>query len=412
MKTKKLIVIYPYKFSDFLWKLLELEELSKYVEVIVWDVSKISSPRFSSQIVGKLTPRDQIIRLESIVSFNSELKNLLSENNEEDICILNEIPQGNYRDFILNAFLSFKLQGKEVKVFDLYNGGVLIHSAGPVDEFGRKSIMQRFISVVKLSSSLKEFLRKFSSYTFNKLGEFFRKPLTHRLVAGEVWKSEAKRGVSQGVRIIEGHSHDYSTYLREVHSRNRSESIGLATLLDGAGPYFKSDALLTGRKVYFTSEVWYPALSNFFEFLESDRQLTVRVAGHYKTNFDSPSLLFGNREVVYGRTPELVASSKFVITRISTAISFAVLYKKPIIFIYSDQLLKDSEFMSQIISISNVLGTSPINIDHFPTNLESYLRVNEDKYKRYTLDFLTSKPNGVPNYRIILQDIMGVKVAN
>ena len=164
--------------------------------------------------------------------------------------------------------------------------------------------------------------------------------------------------------------------------------------------------------MYFTSEVWYPALSNFFEFLEGDRQLTVRVAGHYKTNFDSPSLLFGNREVIYGRTPELVASSKFVITRISTAISFAVLYKKPIIFIYSDQLLKDSEFMSQIISISNVLGTSPINIDHFPTNLESYLRVNEDKYRKYTLDFLTSKPNGVPNYRIILQDIMGVKVAN
>jgi hypothetical protein len=180
--------------------------------------------------------------------------------------------------------------------------------------------------------------------------------------------------------------------------------------LDGAGPFYNSDSLLTGRNTFFSSDVWYPALSKFFDFLEDGQKIRVIVAGHYKTKFDSPSELFGDREVVYGQTPALVETSQFVLTRMSTAVSFAVLYKKPILLIYSDQLLKDSEFMDQVYGLSRLLGTSPLNIDDFPKNIDHYLQVNDEMYEKYVHDVLTSEPLGAPNYKIILEDIMGIKV--
>jgi hypothetical protein len=308
--------------------------------------------------------------------------------------------------------LSIKFYKKDLKIFDLYNGGVPLHYTSEITDFKRKSHLSSLILTIRESSNPAEFLQKLFAFIFGKVDNLLPKILTHRLVAGEVWLTEASKNIGLGVQIVKGHSHDYSQYLRVVKSAEKQNGIHSVTLLDGAGPYSQSDSLLTRRSVFFSSEVWYPALSNFFDFLEGEQKVKIRIAGHYKTSYESSSELFGGREVIYGQTPELVESSQFVLTRMSTAVSFAVLYRKPILFIYSDQLLKDSEFMGHILGFSALLGTYPINIDHFPKNINPYLKVNEKLYEQYIHDVLTSKPLGEPNYEIILKDIMGIKVVD
>jgi hypothetical protein len=409
-KTKKFLVIYPYRFNDFLWNLLELDEISEFAEVVVWDVSLISSARFSRGLKGKRTPRSEIIILNSFLDLNRQLKKFLSERNPQDVCILNEVGQTSFQNFLVNLILAFKLYKKDVKIFDLYNGGVpLLNTSGATD-VKKKSHFSKLISTIRKSSNTAEFLQKLVAFFSSKLHNFLPKILTHRFVAGEVWHKEASKSIGLGVQIVKGHSHDYSQYLKLVMSAEKQTTIQSATLLDGAGPFSQSDSLLTRRGVFFSSEVWYPALSNFFDFLEGTQRIKIRIAGHYKTCYDSPSELFGGREVIYGQTLELVESSQFVLTRMSTAVSFAILYKKPILFLYSDQLLKDSEFMGNVFGFSALLGTSPINIDHFPKNIDHYLAVNDEMYEKYIHDVLTSKPLGAPNYKIILEDIMGIKV--
>lgn len=406
----KFLVIYPYRFNDFLWNLLELDEISEFAEVMVWDVSMISSPRFSSGLRGQFSVKKEVSSLASLVALNRKLRELLHENIHQEVCILNEIGQNSFQNFLINFVISRNIHKKDVKVFDLFNGGVPIHYASQITDIKRKNYYSKLASTVKVSSNPKEFQQKLSAFFFGKLSRCFNKPLTHRLVAGRVWEKEASQNVSLGVQIVKGHSHDYSLFLRAAKSLREQTSEGTAIFLDGAGPFYNSDSLLTGRNTFFSSDVWYPALSKFFNFLEDEQKLRITVAGHYKTNFDSPSGLFGDREVIYGQTPTLVESAQFVLTRMSTAVSFAVLYKKPILFIYSDQLLKDSEFMDQAHGLSRLLGTFPLNIDHFPTNIDHYLEINEERYEKYIHDVLTSKPLGEPNYKIILKDIMGTEI--
>ena len=48
------VVIYPYKFTEFVWNLIELDEFKRFVDVQVWDISTITTPKFSE---GVVTPR-------------------------------------------------------------------------------------------------------------------------------------------------------------------------------------------------------------------------------------------------------------------------------------------------------------------------------------------------------------------
>jgi hypothetical protein len=158
--------------------------------------------------------------------------------------------------------------------------------------------------------------------------------------------------------------------------------------------------------------VWYPALVRFFEFLEPAACVKVEVAGHYKAAFPAIAPCFGNRSVYYGKTREMVRQSELVITIASTAISYAVLFKKPVIFIYSNQHKGNSDPMVDVNGFAEMLGTVPINIDDFPEDIHPYLKVDDAKYSAYESEVLTSDPLGRPNFQIILEDIMGISINN
>ena len=83
-----------------------------------------------------------------------------------------------------------------------------------------------------------------------------------------------------------------------------------------------------------------------------------------------------------------------------------LLYKKPILFIYSDELLLDKEMMYNINGMAHTLGTKAININDIPKDIENYLTIDELKYAAYERDVLTSRPLGKPNYQIIIDEIM------
>ena len=127
--------------------------------------------------------------------------------------------------------------------------------------------------------------------------------------------------------------------------------------------------------------------------------------GHYKTNFESPSKIFGNREVLYGRTLESTMRAKFVVNRDSSSISYAVILRKPIVFIYSNELLLDKVVMKYIYNMAIELGTHPINLNNPPIDLTPYLNVDLEKYRNFEKNFLTSSFSK-SNYDILVQDIM------
>ena len=87
-----------------------------------------------------------------------------------------------------------------------------------------------------------------------------------------------------------------------------------------------------------TSSNTYPALINLFNQLEEIFGLDVIIAAHPKTKHKKRPDYFGKRIVYSDKTLELIQSSKFVITRNSSSITYALNEDIPIIFIYTDEI--------------------------------------------------------------------------
>lgn len=154
-------------------------------------------------------------------------------------------------------------------------------------------------------------------------------------------------------------------------------------LLDGAGPAFKGDDAHLGRDIEFTAEAWYPALCKFFKRVENEFNLEVVIAGHPKGKHPHISPLFEGRKVYYGLTRELVMGCEFVITRQSAAVSFAIIYKKPVIIITSNQLQNNELTDLSIRCIAEELGQKIINIDEFDGKVAPYVTIDIHKYREY-----------------------------
>ena len=413
------VVIYPYKFTEFVWNLIELDEFKRFVDVQVWDISTITTPKFSEGVVTPRCSRSEVITFVSMRHYIIRLLDIRRQAAHKNICILNEITWTSLSESLCNLFLIFVLRNKNVKVFDLYNGGVpLVYPKDNENDYtsqkgsGFFSKLARLISSTNSRVELLRTLKMICSVFLTKLLSRIKIPtvLTHRLVAGEQWLSLAKKDQKNEISNVCGHSHDFSNHLLAQKISPSQESIGhkTAVFLSSANPMFGSDEILHGGGQLFTSEVWYPALVRFFDFLEPATGVKVDVAGHYKSAFPAIAPCFGNRSVYYGKTQEMVRQSEFVITIASTAISYAVLLKKPVIFIYSNQLKGNYEPMPTINGLAEMLGTKPINIDDFPEDIQRYLKVDETKYAAYEREVLTSDPLGRPNFQIILEDIMGI----
>ena len=406
MKNSKpvLIYIYPYKFTKFIYHLAELENYSRFTEVEVWDISPIVTPEFANAIASPRYENKQVLVINSIKVYFFNLNKIRKISRSKKIVLLNEMQWGSPKAFFCSLIFFMMIRGTNIKVLDFFNAGVPLYFHEKNQS--SKSLSSNFKSFIKNISNFKELYRRINHLILMKFSLLFNSIVTHRLVAGEQWLNyllnNKKRNLTE---IVYGHSNDYSLFLSENKKIVRSMT---ACFLDSAGPAFISDSALSGRKVFFTSEEWYPALSSFFDFIEQRTSVDIKILGHYKAAHISLSPLFGGREVVFGETPRMVRQSDYVITRNSTAISFAVLYKKPVIFIYSNQLLEDKEAMECINGFSSMLGTSPINIDEKIENIEDLLVINEEKYSQYIDSVLTSNSENMTNSDIILQKLFEI----
>lgn len=408
------VVIYPYKFTDFLWNLIELDEFKRFVDVQVWDISLITTPKFSKGLAVGRSARNEVVTFTSLRDYISRLFDLRRQVVHKNICILNEITWSSPIESLCNLFLVFVLKNKNVKVFDLYNAGVPV--AYPKDNendysFRQKSdFFSKLAQFISRTSTLTQAWITIRGFFLYRLSKIVPTVLTHRLVGGDQWLSLAMKAQRGGIRNVNGHSHDFSNYLLAEKASFSQKGIGskTAVFLSSANPMFGSDEMLSGGDQLFTTDVWYPALVRFFDFLESSTGVTVEVAGHYKSAFPAIAPCFGNRSVHYGKTRELVRQSEYVVTIMSAAASYAIVFRKPVIFIYSNQLKDSQNPMEDICGMAAMLGTKPVNIDEFPSDISNLLKVDYEKFSAYERAVLTSDPTRRPNVQIILEDIMNI----
>lgn len=208
------------------------------------------------------------------------------------------------------------------------------------------------------------------------------------LVGGRKWLDKLPRE-GKDVEIVRCHTMDYDLYLRYGFERSgRQSKLDSIVFLDEYSP-FHPDFLISGNIKYsLNPDSYYNGLNDFFSRIEKETGLTVKIAAHPSARYELHPDYFAGRQVISGRTIELVYDSKIVLAHASTSINFAVLYRKPIIFLISDEISRTT-YASSIRTVAALFKKEPVNVDRdININLSSYTKIDENAYSSYRVDYI------------------------
>ena len=83
--------------------------------------------------------------------------------------------------------------------------------------------------------------------------------------------------------------------------------------------------------------------------------------------------------MISNNTKNLIQNSKFIITRNSTAVTFAIYYNKPIVLFYTNETI-NTESQKLSIELANSIGLKALNINELNfINLNQVLKFDKKK---------------------------------
>ena len=211
--------------------------------------------------------------------------------------------------------------------------------------------------------------------------------------------------IGVNTRVVNIHVNDYDDYLENPPKGSFDDKY--AVFIDQNLP-FNTDPFFTKTARVATEKNYFPSLTNFFDQLEKELRMPIKIAVHPRANFDSISEAFGGRELLQGETASLVNDSSLVIAHYSNAVNFAVLYRKPLIFITTDEI--NTSFRRPAIeAISSHFKKDPINVDSDKTiDWKSEMIVDSEIYDQYIFNFI-KKPKTPEQF---FWQVVGEQVGN
>ncbi|MBT5471163.1 MAG: hypothetical protein HOK41_11220 [Nitrospina sp.] len=137
-------------------------------------------------------------------------------------------------------------------------------------------------------------------------------------------------------KILDTHSYDYDQHLQGLGDTEEVIGPENVVFLDNGGPFHRDNYIVEetlGASFPCSAEEYFAYWNSFFRLVEREFGCSVVVAAHPRVNYEERGNPFEGRKVVQGKTQKLVKNSSFVLCSCSTAVNFAVIYKKPVVFL-------------------------------------------------------------------------------
>jgi hypothetical protein len=196
-------------------------------------------------------------------------------------------------------------------------------------------------------------------------------------------------------KILSINSFDYDTYLQYLNQNNSKcqPDYEYCVFLDEAATHHP-DFDVIGIK-HLDENRYYHSMNKLFDIIERETGFKVIIAAHPRSKYERTPNAFGKREIIKGKTIELVANSTLVVAHSSTSINFAVLFNKPILIVKTTDLKKRGN-LDFTDTMANALGLRPINIDEDPLDNISFRPDSSlnAKYEDYLYKYIKSRNAG------------------
>lgn len=134
-------------------------------------------------------------------------------------------------------------------------------------------------------------------------------------------------------------------------------------------------------------------MNRFFRVIETKYKLEIIIAAHPKSQYDNNT--FDGRKIVKYKTVELIKNAEMVFMHSSAALSFIVMFDKPLAIIVTDDYWSNKILRLNLLRVSRMLKRPFYNIEHtidFPiVKIEPKVRIS------YIYGYLTFQ--GIEEYR-------------
>ena len=210
------------------------------------------------------------------------------------------------------------------------------------------------------------------------------------IIGGNTDKIKAKQSLHycETSKLVSTHSFDYDNFLEEKQTTidliNGEKYI---VMLDEYN-LFHPDNVQSGMPV--NPKTYYKDLNNFFSNIEFFFGMPVIIAEHPRSESEKMKNSYGGRKRVNGKTLQLIMNAELVLAHASTALNYAVLCKKPVVFLTSSDY--SFNYRNSINSFARTLSKIPIDVTDPSNILESFLEIDDKAYVRYK-DLFIKSPN-------------------
>lgn len=200
---------------------------------------------------------------------------------------------------------------------------------------------------------------------------------------------------------------DYDLYQEIMKDPKRVLAEPYCVFLDNAQAH-NPDIGVEGMP-YLDKAAYFASLNRFFKLTEERFGLPVVIAAHPKSDY--PPSLFEGRRILKGLTPQLVKDADLVLCHHSTAIGYAVLARKPLLFFFTGEMgtLYAETRIRPMRGFAACLGAPVLDADALRSAAEiPAAAVDEARYTDYQYDFLTNR--GTEHERtcdIVLRELGG-----
>ena len=229
---------------------------------------------------------------------------------------------------------------------------------------------------------------KYAKYFVNKLKVRWQriKSPTFRLVSGRISFEIKNYPIAENTIDIFCHTMDYDLYLkteREDINLSQISSTKYAVFLDEYVPFHPD----TINEPDCEADSYYPSLCNLFDYIENIMKIDIIIAAHPRADYSDRPDYFEGRRIIIGKTIDLVKNSQFIICHASTAINYAILCHKPIIFVMQNEYRE--RYILNIKQMASTLGKSPINLSFkYPRIIADSIKMHYDLYEQYKYNYI------------------------
>ena len=399
---KTLLVFITAALNDNHIKTFELDELARSMDLIVFDLSQILGARGSGFEPGDFTGINVVTPM-SIWNLRSDLRSLRGSAVAGGIFFYNPLL---CFPLILFGYLYFFMNQEAWTAIHINNSFIFSTDSEAENKqvvSGKPPLKTYFHWLKKLFSL--NFLQIVRGLDF-VICQHILKRITFKSLSSFVGsiENQSRSPLAAKGSVIRGNSWQYSASIRAAKLGANFNSDALpasyGVLLDGATPKFAGDSAIMKSKEY-NSELWYPALCNYLDWIEEQTGISTVIAGHPQARFSRYPPEFQGRQVIYNKADMLVRSAEFVVTRHSTAGIFAVLFNKPMICIWSSELAPETPLVRNTKTFASLFGVGTVDIQSRETFVLPELGSSSENYKRLISDRLTFARGNQTNSEII-----------